>query len=443
MKKLFPAQQKALDKLYRHISRRTNTLDASDTGTGKTVVAAHIATKWCSKGRSVAVLCPKSVIPSWERELKECGVNPLFVMNYEKIRGGKTPFLSKRGKTIMKWQIPQDTLVFLDEVHKCKGPYTQNAQLYVSLTQQGYTTHAMSATAASDPTDMRALGFALGLHSLHKTENGKMSFNGWLRENGCYLNNWGKWELTPYRTRPNPALGKIHDQIFGRNGYRLRVSDFPDSFRKNMVYYEPVKFSKEAQIKKAFSDLELTPEILEDYIENGTVESSDNIVLVNILRARQLAESLKTPDIADMTEDLILEGKSVVVFVNFSDTVDSLVSRLQCRKIDGRQSPQERQEAIDRFQNDDDPVIVVNIAAGGTGVSLHDIRGERQRISLISPTYSPKDHLQCLGRVYRNGSKSDCIQKILYAADSVEEAVIKSLKNKVNNIQTINDGEHS
>jgi superfamily II DNA or RNA helicase len=176
---------------------------------------------------------------------------------------------------------------------------------------------------------------------------------------------------------------------------------------------------------------------MEDYIENGTVEDKDNIMLVNILRARQLAESLKIHDIAEMAEDLLMEGKSVVIFVNFTDTATALAQLLECGKIVGSQTASERQNIIDRFQRDDDRVVVVNIAAGGTGISLHDLRGEYPRVSLISPCYSAKNHVQCLGRIHRNGAKSDTIQKVLFAADSIEETVIKALQRKVENLNAL------
>ena len=70
----------------------------------------------------------------------------------------------------MQWHLPKDTLILIDEIHKCKGAFTQNAQLLISLVQQGYRVHGMSATAGEDPTEMRALGYMLGLHSLNKRE---------------------------------------------------------------------------------------------------------------------------------------------------------------------------------------------------------------------------------------------------------------------------------
>jgi SNF2 family DNA or RNA helicase len=140
---------------------------------------------------------------------------------------------------------------------------------------------------------------------------------------------------------------------------------------------------------------------------------------------------------ADMAKDFVEQGHSVVLFVNFTDTVDTLCELLECKCIKGGQKVEDRQDIIDAFQRDEEHVLVINTAAGGTGISLHDINGDRQRISLISPTFNVKDHLQALGRIHRNGAKSDAIQKILVASDSIEEHVMRVVEQKSENLNTL------
>ena len=158
-------QQVVADSFIDCLFRRQNTLDSSHTGCGKTVVACYIAKVM---KYPVAVICPKAVITSWKRELAEFGIEPVFVLNYEKIRTGNTKFMSRKGKKIFKWKLPRNTMVFMDEIHKAKGPFTLNAQLLISLVLQKFRVHGMSATASESPVEMRALGFCLGLHSLNK-----------------------------------------------------------------------------------------------------------------------------------------------------------------------------------------------------------------------------------------------------------------------------------
>ena len=425
MKNLFPAQSKVADFFEDILKQGKNTLDSSSVGTGKTVVASHLALRL---KRPIAVICPKAVIPAWERELKEVGIDPIFVLNYEKIRTGNTPHMSKRGKKIMNWKVPKTTLFLVDEIHKCKGPYTQNAQLIISLVKQGFLVHGMSATACEDPTEMRAIGYMLKLHSLAKTENGLYNWFSWMKVNGCYQDDWNGWHLGSKKT-----LTKIHDKIYGSVGAKLTVADFPDSFRNNRVFIEPMEFADSNKIIKTYEDLGLTPQIISDLIENGTVDDSDHII-VNILRARQLTEAMKVPDLVNYAKDLEEQGNSVVLFVNFRDTVEALCKQLNCKAIQGGQTVEERQAIVDEFQNDESTIVVANIAAGGTGLSLHDCNGDRPRVSLICPSFNAKDYLQTLGRIHRNGAKSDAIQKVLVTSGSIEENVIDSIERKINNL---------
>ena len=289
----------------------------------------------------------------------------------------------------------------------------------------------MSATAAEDPTEMRGLGYMLGLHSLNNPVRDLKSWYSWMYTWGCQQNEWGAWELVE-----RSVLPMLREVMYNHNVHRLTTKDFPDSFKENRVIVDPIQYANAAKIKAAYKKAGITPEIVQQYIEHGTVEDSEHM-LVNILRARQLAESFKIPDLVEMSEELMHEGKSVVLFVNFSETVQTLRQNLGCRSIQGGQSAEERQEAIDRFQNDEDHVIVLNIAAGGTGISLHDTHGNRQRVSIICPCFSAKNHMQTLGRIHRNGAKSDAIQKILVANDSIEEHVMVAITKRLTNLNLL------
>src|SRR5690606_28011900 len=85
-------------------------------------------------------------------------------------------------------------------------------------------------------------------------------------------------------------------------------------------------------------------------------------------------------------------------------------------------------------------IIIANIQAGGVGISLHDLHG-KQRMSIISPTWSGIQMQQALGRIHRAGSKSPAIQKIVYCAKTYEERICDIIKEKMRTISAINDGD--
>lgn len=426
MKTLFPAQQQALARFAAVQGSGRNTLDSSMVGTGKTVVAAHLAkTLDCP----VAVVCPKAVIPSWKRELAETGLEPLFVLNYEKIRNGKTPFLTKAFKKVLRWVLPPGTLLIFDEVHKCKGMYTLNAQLLISAVQAKLKVHLLSATACQDPTEMRAIGYALGMHSLNNSTPPLRSFNSWMWANGCRQDSWNTWYLSD-----KGVLAGLNQQIYGDNGngYRLSVRDFPDSFRQNHVHVLPVAGT--SILKKAYGSFDRND--LVRYIEDEVTpddydETDDEPFIVKLLRARQEAELDKVGDITALAEDFLEQNLSVAVFVNFRDTAHELAEKLGCGVIEGGQKADYRQQLIDDFQAGRTHTLVVNIEAGGTGLSLHHTTAlARQRVTLISPTFNAKSHLQVLGRTHRNGALTDSLQYIVVGAGTVEEEVVAAVDKK-------------
>ena len=93
-----------------------------------------------------------------------------------------------------------------------------------------------------------------------------------------------------------------------------------------------------------------------------------------VLRARQAVELHKVPAMVEMTRDGIEEGMSVVLLVNFTDTIRELSAKLDCPHIiHGGQTAEERQDIIDRFQRNEIPVVIANIQ----GRVCYDIAGRR------------------------------------------------------------------
>jgi hypothetical protein len=159
------------------------------------------------------------------------------------------------------------------------------------------------------------------------------------------------------------------------------------------------------------------------------------------LRARQMIELCKVPGIVSLAKDFLEQGKSVVIFTNFRATLQSLCEKLgtQCA-IYGEQPASWRQKFIEDFQANREKLIIVNIQAGGVSVSLHDTTGESPRVALVCPTYSAVELKQALGRVHRaGGSKS--LQRILFAANTIEEKVCSRVNSKLARLDLLNDGD--
>ena len=108
--------------------------------------------------------------------------------------------------------------------------------------------------------------------------------------------------------------------------------------------------------------------------------------------------------------------------------------------IHGDQKPEERQAEIDRFQNNESTVMLAMIQAGGVGISLHDVKKERPRASLLTPGFNASETVQALGRIWRAGG-TPTTQQFVLAANTIETRVHERVSAKLNNISALNDGD--
>lgn len=422
MKTPYPIQQRHIDALEQALRQHGAALDTSETGTGKTLCAVRVTKQL---GMTPFVVCPKAVIPSWEREMAEQGVMGT-VINYEKLKTGKRFGHWEKKKWV--WDLPQGTLLIFDEAHKAKNATSQNCKILIG--SKSYPTLMLSATVADDPTELRGVGYLLGLFELNK-------FWNWCRAHGCKPNPWGAMEFN--RKKQEAVLEKIRGYIIPHKGSRMTKADMAGHFAENFIVDDPLDFGDDGEIEKLYREMEDEINDLKT-IMSGDSKNPAAQALVSQLRARQGVELLKVPVIVQMIDDLREQGQSVAVFLNFDKTIDAVLERIKepVSLVRGGQSPTERQEHIDRFQNNETRIVICNVEAGGVGVSLHDTDGGFPRTALISPNFNGKTLVQVLGRIHRAGGKSPCVQRMLVAAGTIEEAVAKSVKEKVKAQEILN-----
>jgi SNF2 family DNA or RNA helicase len=418
MKNLFDVQVHHADVLMDALENYGGALDGSITGAGKTVVAAEIAHQ---SDRPTFVVCPKSGIPMWHRELADRNVKVHGVINYEMLRTGNTPFGDWDGQ-MWDWRLPEDSLVIWDECQKLQGMNTQNARMGWSA--KPFYNLLLSATAAEDPTEMKASGFLLSLHDLK-------GFWNWTKMHGCQNGTWGGLVFSGM----DEDIDRLHHIVFPRHGSRLTYKDMAPYFKETAIVMEPLDFGD--NMKAVYTQMQSELSALESRTEN---DSPDNALTIR-LRARQKAELLKVPEIIERTHALLKEGLSVAIFVNFDATAVALREKITVPTgmITGYYL-KERQRFLDDFQADVLRVMICNVQAGGILVNLHDTHGKHPRVSLISPSDNAKDVIQCLGRIHRAGGATPTRQYVLFAAGTIEEEVHANCVEKMRRIDIFNQG---
>ena len=439
---LLPPQREHAVSLLNSLYINGVACDQSETGTGKTYVAAWLAKNLNSP---VVIVCPKVVIPSWTKVLSYFGIKAHCLINYEKLMRGNTEHLNFKdgkdtGPSDYVINFPKNSLVILDEVHKCKSATSKNSDFLIKLKMDGYKSLLLSATAATNPLEMKAFGFATTLHNL-------VSYRQFITSSGAYAGRYGGFQIDLQSQKTVEAMSNIHNTLFNlyKVSSRMTRKMFDKIFPDNHVMADCFDMGTNTdKINRVYLQMEAEMAALE---ESSINYSQHHFAIMT--KARRMAELLKVPTMVEMIEDWYDEGISPVVFVNFTDTVEAIEKQLaKNRKFDGKiarivggQSDKVRQKDIELFQSDNKRIMIANLAAGNAGVSLHDLNGNFARGAILSPSYSAINLLQALGRIHRAEGKTKCIQKVMFAAGTIEEEACKRVQSKLNNLECLNDGD--
>lgn len=424
--------------------------DASPTGTGKTYCASWIAKNY---GSSVVVICPKSVQKNWFDTLKSFGIDNPIVMTFERLVRGNTNYYTYDMSVYLNrtnwWKslgitvnFPSNSLVILDEVHKCKGQKSLTGECLVAIKNAGHKLLMLSASAATNVTEMKAFGYVTLLHSGY-------GFYDFCKDNGVAFNRFGLGTWDANLQKCKEGMVRIHNTLFNTLGCanRMNRKDFGDIFPDNQVIADGFDLgSNTAKLQSVYNEMEY--ELMN--LDESSMEYSEHHFAI-IMKARRQSELLKVPAMVSWIEDMYDEGVSPVVFINFRETLEAIEKRLDSAKYSGKiakivggQTQKQRDNEIEQFQSDTKRICLVMVAAGSASVSLHDLNGNYPRSTLINPSYSAINTLQALGRCHRANGKTPVIQRFFFANGvEIEEKMRKRVNLRLTNLDSLNDGDLS
>ena len=424
--------------------------DASPTGTGKTYCASWIAKNY---GSSVVVICPKSVQKNWFDTLKSFGIDNPIVMTFERLVRGNTDYYTYDMSVYLNrtnwWKslgitvnFPNNSLVILDEVHKCKGQKSLSGECLVAIKNAGHKLLMLSASAATNVTEMKAFGYATLLHSGY-------GFYDFCKDNGVAFNRFGLGTWDANLQKCKEGMVRIHNTLFNTLGCanRMNRKDFGNIFPDNQVIADGFDLgSNTAKLQSVYNEMEY--ELMN--LDESSMEYSEHHFAI-IMKARRQSEILKVPAMVSWIEDMYDEGVSPVVFINFRETLEAIEKRLNSAKYSGKiakivggQTQKQRDNEIEQFQSDTKRICLVMVAAGSASVSLHDLNGNYPRHTLINPSYSAINTLQALGRCHRANGKTPVVQRFFFANGvEIEEKMRKRVNLRLTNLDSLNDGDLS
>jgi superfamily II DNA or RNA helicase len=426
-KALRPYQIQGAQWLLNQAVAGLGALLADDMGLGKTVQTLAMVE---ALSGTILVVCPSSLVWNWKREterfLPALPVLPLDGPDREKhfaaISSHRLVITSYAllRRDIEHYKARTFAAVVLDEAQHIKNPDSQNAKAACALAAQ--SRFILTGTPVENSLlDLWSLfefilpGY-LGTRQDFKDRYETPLLNG---ERGPVWQRLSR-RLVPYllRRRKQEILTELPEKI-----------------------EQVIEVELTAQQKAAYTELQQAARTQIDELRNKSSGATRMRVLTTLLRLRQVccdlrllgkpgSSSSKLNALMELVEEAIDGGHRALVFSQFTAMLDIIENALReagilfCR-LDG--STKNRQEVVDRFQNDESlPLFLISLKAGGSGLNLT----AADTVIHFDPWWNPAVEAQATDRAHRIGQQRIVTSIKLIAQDTLEERVLRMQEKK-------------
>jgi Superfamily II DNA/RNA helicases, SNF2 family len=164
--------------------------------------------------------------------------------------------------------------------------------------------------------------------------------------------------------------------------------------------------------------------------------------LVRIETLKQLCARGKLEAAIEWVENLLETGEKLVLFAVHQEIQNALQDAFPgAARIFGKDSSEERQANVDRFQNDPGcRLIVCSLAAGGVGLTLT----AASHVAFLELGWNPGTHEQAEDRLHRIGQHKAVMVWYLLAKGTIDEEIEQLVNEKRTTIQsTTGPGDES
>ena len=181
-------------------------------------------------------------------------------------------------------------------------------------------------------------------------------------------------------------------------------------------------------------------ELMGDYFnwyEKNPDESKNlSLQFTKLTQVRQVLAEEKTSHTIELAENIIEQGKKVIIFCNFTKSLETICEHFgkAAVRLDGSMSKIQRQDSVDRFQEDEKvKVFVGNIKAAGVGITLT----AAEAVIMNDLSFLPSDHSQSEDRAYRYGQKNNVLVYYPIFENTIEGIIYDILNAKKKIIGTV------
>jgi SWI/SNF-related matrix-associated actin-dependent regulator 1 of chromatin subfamily A len=411
---------------------------ADDMGLGKTT-AAVIASMECDV-KKVLIVCPASLKINWEREIKNYTDKKVlivegrkwgstfdyYIINYDILKNYHTTEKSEDSDDYKLLVNEKFDLAIVDEAHYVSNTTANRTRLLNDVLETIPRVWLLTGT----PMTSRPINY----FNLLKIVDSPLALNwqSYVRRY-CKGYQFSVGNRKVWNTSGASNLDELRERTKSYVLRRMKIDilDLPEKI-VTPVFVELTS-------KMYDEELEEFTRISNDKKDNETI----SVTLNRLMKIRQLIAYEKVPYTCEIIDKCLDQGKKVIVFTNFTMSLDMLHEKYKKNSVilNGSMSKEKKQESVDRFQNEDKvKIFISNIVAGGVGITL--TAGEVVVMNDLS--FVPAHHSQAEDRAYRYGQKNSVLVYYPVFENTVEKIIYNILQKKKGVIdQVMGDGEYS
>lgn len=401
---------------------------ADDMGLGKTTSTIIAALETGAK--KILIICPATLKINWKREIENYSDRSIFIsegkqfsteddfviVNYDIIKNFHDPKKKDESLILMS----KFDLIIIDEAHYIKNAQAQRTKLINDITKSVDRLWLLTGT----PMTSRPIDY-FNLLSLIDSPVAKNWMAYVIRYCAGFQFKVGPRKIWNVQGASN--LEELRDRTAGLTLRRLKenVLDLPDKI------ITPVYLRLKSKMYE-----EVMGEYYNWYEKNPEESKSLTVQFTKLTKVRQIIADEKISQTIEIAENIIEQGKKVIIFCNFTDSLNKITEHFgkAAVKLDGSMSKVERQFSVDQFQeNEKVKVFVGNIKAAGVGITL--TAGEAAIFNDLS--FLPSDHAQAEDRAYRYGQKNNVLVYYPIFENTIEGIIYDILNNKKQVIATV------
>jgi superfamily II DNA or RNA helicase len=211
---------------------------------------------------------------------------------------------------------------------------------------------------------------------------------------------------------------------------------------KQAKLYESIRVTMEEKVREAINAKGLGKShitILDALLKLRQVCCDPS--LLTLEEAKKVKESAKLELLMDLLDELLQEGRKILLFSQFTSMLKIIEDRLVANSINFTKltgETKKREEAIERFTRGEADVFLISLKAGGVGLNLT----EADTVIHYDPWWNPAVENQATDRAHRIGQTKAVFVYKLIVENSIEQKILELQKRKQAIQNIIYEGEH-